>query len=685
VTGFAVNNFSGIMPMVGPRKLEQSHAVVANNADLSASDLRCFSEIEDLSVVGSTTKIQRSGFVFNEDKMFIFPMDIDATYGPIRVDNPYNNRVFFSSGWQAFPSYSTQVLGITDPAGGTHYGPPNNWRKLGVKVPEVPAIVTVAAPLSGTAYMLAGNPTVVSAAVAASPGNWGDDVVTGTRLRFAGFTDADWLRVNNNVFVVERLPEDDERYGQYVILRSLNTADLIDTDAGDVDGNGIFDEPIVYSAWPDPSPYTYSEIVGFTHEFEAAQIEDRIYVYTLVTELGEEGPPSDPSNIVSVGEGQVVTVSLPTGIVESGQYYTAKRIYRTLTGSNGIARYYFVAEIEMADPEYLDEIESVGLGEELQSEEWYPPDEDLTGLTMLPNGVMAGFAGRKLQLSEPYQPHAWPSSNDKTMDSEIVGIAAFGQYLVVATQENPYVGTATDPRSMTFSKLESIEPCISKRTCRSLGYGVMYASSNGLILVASRGTKNVLDEFWDGKSWRALFDSYDESFAEVHNDRYFLTFFNTSTSGSVTYVFDPNSNTLEITTLDYDKVSGMLVDRDEDRLFLLKQAETAPLGPRVMEWNPDSGDEDLTATWRSKVFVMPRPVNMGAMQVFYTPEQWGSTSVEFFCDGVSKGTYTVTDEEPMRLQSGFMAREWQIEITTTQPIQGIYISETIDELVGAMA
>lgn len=675
MTGFHVAEFSGLRPVMGARKLDPRMAVTAQHCDLQAGDIRAFSPITEVGVVNSSLLIQRGGFVFDENRMFVFDGDVDCTYGPIRVDDEYDNRVYVSDGWQDYPVYSTLELGLSDPDG-TYYGPPINWRKLGVDVPTVPCVATVASPLSGTCKLYAGNPTVVRAITAGdASADWGEDIVTGTRIRLAGLTAADWLRINNNVFVVERLPESSDYYDEYLILRSLNTADLIAD--GYEDGNQIFEGVA-------PGLCTVSEDVGFTHEYETSQIDDRVYVYTLVTELGEEGAPSEASNIVSVGTGQVVTVTMPTGITGDGQVYATKRIYRTVTGSNGVARYYFVAEVDMADPTYLDELDAVALGEELESEEWYPPDADLKGLTVLPNGVMAGFVDRELCLSVAYQPHAWPDSYVKTMDNPIVGIAAFGQNLVVATEENPYIGTATDPRSMTFTKLESVEPCISKRTVKSLGYGVIYASPNGLILITPRGTKNVTESFWDEKAWRALFSAYDESFGEVHDGKYYLTLFNSTTDVSLTYIFDPRSETLEITSLEADTTSGMLVDRDEDRLYLLNQG-TAPIGPRVSEWNPDAENETKTAVWRSKNFVMPLPVNMGAMQVFYDDESWGVTTIEFFCDGVSKGTYTVTDQEPMRLASGWLAREWQIEIRTTQPVEAVYVAETIEELRGALA
>jgi hypothetical protein len=349
-----------------------------------------------------------------------------------------------------------------------------------------------------------------------------------------------------------------------------------------------------------------------------------------------------------------------------------KRIYRTLPTTRGTADYYFVAEIAIGTDDYTDTQDVIELGEPLPSIDWNPPPADLTGLVVLPNGIMAGFVGRTLYLCEPYQPHAWPSKYTQQMDNNIVGLAAFAQSLVVATEENPYVGTATDPLSMSLSKLDTMEPCVAGRACKTLGYGACYPSPNGLVLVTPAGTKNVLQNVWGEKEWRALFTA-GEAFAEVHDGKYYLFFANGDG-----IIFDPTSDSLEISHITLDKVYGAAVDRDEDRLYLLR----ADGGPKVAEWNPDAGSTYIETQWLSKTFVMPYPVNMGAFQVMSSGS--GTIEIDFIADGVVKHTATVTDQEPNRLPSGFLAREWAIEIRTEKPIQGVYVAETISELRGAM-
>ena len=145
--------------------------------------------------------------------------------------------------------------------------------------------------------------------------------------------------------------------------------------------------------------------------------ETRSYVFTIVTDLGEEGPPSAASATIDVTSSETVAVSMPTNSNPSGNYLLSsakKRIYRSNTGSN-FTDFQFVAEINLATTSYSDSIASSALGEVLPSGTWIgPPDDDsstypdgpMLGLTAVGNGVMAGFSGKRFCLSEPFLPHA---------------------------------------------------------------------------------------------------------------------------------------------------------------------------------------------------------------------------------------------------------------------------------------
>jgi hypothetical protein len=636
MTVFRVDRFSGERPLMNPRKLPDGHAAAAWDSNLVANDLRAFRSLAHIANVSSVTT-PKSAFIFSETQGFVFGDDVDATYGPIQADEDVDNKVYIGNGFQSYPVYSTKRIGLPDPDG-AYFGPPIAWRKLGVPAAPTKAILELSAVESKTFTKLEAVGDLMVVFCTAEHGLSEQD-----RVRIEGLA-TDWSDIDGKTFTISKVEDEPTQF-------SLNNYDPAphSGDAATPSGSG-----------------------SWFREYNPEDYEDRIYVWTLVTDQGEEGPPSDPTELITLAPGQSVTVTTGTSPTVDDAIVEYKRIYRTVPNSSGGAEFYFVAEIPVSQADFEDTLDVLELGEPLPSLDWSAPPEQLKGLTVLANGIVAGFVGRTLYLSEPYQPHAWPERYTKQMDHEIVGLAAFAQSIIVATEENPYVGTATDPLSMTLSKLDSVEPCISKRACKTLGYGAAYPSPNGLIVVTPRGTRNVLDGVWDEKEWRELMAN--GAFADVHNGRYYLLLNN-----GTGIVFDPTSETLEISRINTPNTYGMAVDRDKDRLYLLRFIS----GPKVYEWNPDDGTTYITANWTSQTFVMPYTVNMGAFQVFF--EGSGSLEIDFYADGVLKHTATVTDQEPQRLPSGFLAREWSLEMRSTVSVQGVYVAETISELRGALA
>ena len=147
-----------------------------------------------------------------------------------------------------------------------------------------------------------------------------------------------------------------------------------------------------------------------------------------------------------------------------------RRIYRTLTTSGG-TEYHYVVTLSAVTTMYDDSTrdEEVALGETLPSTTWNMPPADMKGITILANGVAAGFAGNEVLFSEPFKPYAWPTSYRQTYDQDIVAIAVTGTTLVGMTEGNPFTITGVDPVTMGggMEKLGVAWPCMAKRGGRS--------------------------------------------------------------------------------------------------------------------------------------------------------------------------------------------------------------------------
>lgn len=233
----------------------------------------------------------------------------------------------------------------------------------------------------------------------------------------------------------------------------------------------------------------------------------RSYVYTYVTAYGEESAPSPP--LVANGfvdDTWVITVTAPVsddlGIVRN---IASVRIYRTITGVDGTASFFLVAEIAATFTTYNDSLndDTVAESDLLPSTTWTPPPDDLQGTVAMANGIFAGFRENEIWFSEPFRPHTFPSIYTITTEFPIVGMAAIGQSLVVCTKGYPVVITGNSPDAMTSNVIHQIEPCNNAGSIAAAPDGVYYSSPRGLQLVTPYGSiANVTLDWAD--NWAAL-------------------------------------------------------------------------------------------------------------------------------------------------------------------------------------
>jgi hypothetical protein len=681
---FSIRKFLGLVPILNNRKMLNGHAAVASDCDLKGTDLRMFAKAVSRGVVQNNGLNQKSGFPINDKQIFVFQNETAATWGPIQQTEEVSNKIYIDSGFIGYPIYTTKELGIPGSPEADYFGPPINYRKLGVPAPEAACIVTADAVAGGIIT------SVTAADVTLEDGETiAKDAVLvfcsadhglkeGERANLAGF---DWQTLNDE-FILSMVSSSTPDAARKFILRDITYTELKNSSPA-TEATASSTPPVQgENWWATPGEGTWVQ------SFTDASQEDRIYLYTYVTDQGEEGPPAPPSIMITLNPNQACTLLFPAAPNVGGFYINKIRIYRTIPTSTGAADYYYVDEILVTTGTYYDTKSVIELGELMPSLEWDPPVEGLLGFITMPNGIMVGFKDNTVHCSEPYQPHAWPESYRKALDDKIVGIAGFGQSIVVTTDDKAYVGTLTDPLSLTFKKLGSVEPCVSRAACISLGYGVMYPSPNGLMLIDSRGAKNVLADMWDDTSWRGLLATANYIFAIIHNERYYLTFVN-STSSSTTYIFNPQSAPIMITKLEEGNYTGGCVDRDLDKAFMFGNL-SSPSGSRVIELDPDDKSGGiLNANWTSQTFVMPFPCNFGAAQVFFEYSDTAAITVTFTATGLKAQTFTyvktVKDQEPFRLPSGFLARDWKVNVVSNTQIESIFVAETIDELRGAYA
>jgi hypothetical protein len=394
--------------------------------------------------------------------------------------------------------------------------------------------------------------------------------------------------------------------------------------------------------------------------------ESRTYVYTFVSAYDEEGPPSDASTVVALDPSKSVTVLLPSGAPAGSYNLTKKRLYRSSTVGNQ-AQFQFVKEVSIATSSTTDEIAQADLGEVLPSEDWTPPPAGLKGLRMMANGVAVGFVGNTVWMSEPYLPHAWPHSYP--IDADIVGIATFGQTVVVATKSFPYMLQGVDPAAMSTQKLELRQACVSKRSIVETGEGVLFASPDGIVSIGAGGVQLITQNVLSRDQWQAY--KPDSMHAYLHNGRWH-GFYNTgSQRGLLIFDFTGQGAYMTVSNLGavgaQEVVSGFQ-DASTDTLYLVQ-------GGNIVRFDAGS---PLPYLWRSKIFRSPQHVNFSAAQVRASAYP---VQLKVYADGALKLTKSVASEAHFRLPAGFKALDWYVEIEGTSDVTEFFMATSVAELM----
>lgn len=428
---------------------------------------------------------------------------------------------------------------------------------------------------------------------------------------------------------------------------------------------------------------------------------DLAYVYTFVSDFGEESAPSAASNIDSgptPSSSAIWTVAMspaaqPTGKVQ----YAYQNIYRTFYLSDGSTEYRFVAQVAYGTTSYPDSVEDGSLLETLPSLLWSTPpaDDKITAFTYMGNGVFAILSGQTLRMSEPYQPHSWPDAYARAIGVDGVGLEAIGNSLIVLTQGDPVVFTGTDPSFLSDAKLDINQPCVSRFSVVNVGPAVAYMSPVGYVYAGLGGSQVLTRPLFDKSEWTAI-NPNSASFATRYDDG--LMFFTSSDQ----FLITPSEQLSILSSLNITEVTALYTDPDTGEVYYVRNAG-------LYKW--EGGTTQLSYLWRSKVFVTPKQINMGVCKIESdagagspgnavvvhgglginesgingAPLPYETTDPIltfrlYSGDGTLRHTEVITSNAPFRLPSGYKGDTFYFELEGTATVHAVYIAEVPREL-----
>lgn len=435
----------------------------------------------------------------------------------------------------------------------------------------------------------------------------------------------------------------------------------------------------------------------------------RSALYTFVTDIGEEGPPSLAADAVTMKQDDTFSIN-GMSTTASNANVTKKRIYVTSVGSAG-ASYQFWAEVALATASNAGAIDPLNLGETLPSTFWTKAPAGLRGLVALAGNFMAGFVGNEVWFCEPGYPHAWPVKYMLTFNDDVVGLGVDGSTLIVLTNAMVYIVSAPSPDTASVSTFPDVIPCVAKRSIAMTPAGVIFASEDGLYAGNSAGVAKISQDYWTRAQWQDLNPS---TMHAAYQNGYYI-FFHSGGRGVV--VAMPEAAESRISELDfYATATGAIKPSDE----------LAIAYPSGSAQNVSWFDADTTFVtsflWRSRLVIAPEPVNFSCARVTadefpnadHTPDppdntggalgssmvgeyslggdwwtswyaglvsQQSSLTLRIYAGGDLKHTSSIVDDSVIMLPSGFLERKWEVSIEGNVRVQSIQMATSVTELM----
>ena len=331
----------------------------------------------------------------------------------------------------------------------------------------------------------------------------------------------------------------------------------------------------------------------------------RAYTYTFVSSFGEESATpgatvaeGDPANSWTIG-GMDSTVPDSTD-----RTITGKHVYRTVVAADGSVEYYRVTTDPIAislttyvdsapDSEVLD-------NPQLESANWDPPPNNLRGLVAHANGFLAGYVDQTVYLSVPYRPHAWPLSYALAIDSPIVGLETVGDSILIMTRSYAYSYTGNVPSAMAFRRVTSVpRPCLSRRGIVAAQQGVIFPSSDGLVMATATAADVITAPIITKDEWNSTFAP--SNIIAAIDEASYVAYFSARDGFYIALTESPPYVGRMRSSVDIDALRS---DSYKDEVIALSNNE-------AIVWNPANG-AGYDYTWRSKVYVVPNPTNLSS-------------------------------------------------------------------------
>ncbi len=632
-----ISQFAGEIPRRNRRLLAPNQAQIAENCDVLSGSIVPFKIPSDVETLSGTDFISLYRFEATGE-FLVFETDVDFIRSPVALDT--FQRVY-STGENV-----PKVRGINT---GTEF-----LYDLGIPKPT----------LTPT-----GTPTAQSSTTWTRTFHYFYEEPDGTRVD----EDASALTVIETtpgvVYTVDPIPAK--------IAASADAFFVLWFDAFDPDGTTLGrlypatsaasanNDFVLGGATASSALVVVVDVATLTISFDTSRSSeftvDRSYVYTLVSGEGEEGAPSDPSLTVIVQPDEAALIANMDTAVVPNRNITLKRIYRTVTDTTGATNFKFVAEIPYTQATFSDQVLDADTGELLSTADFFPPPTDMQGIVLHPGGFAVGFTKNTIHPSPPFQPHAYPTGNQLSVEYDIIALGISGNSIVILTDGYGYIATGDSPETLTLRRIESRQPCVSKRGTAQIKDMVIYPSADGLVGVQGANAQLLTEEYFRRDDWQLVQPS--TMVGEVHDKRY-IGF---ADGRNIVFDFDEGASALVRTTVN---ASGVWSDLELDELFII-------VGNKIQKWR--GGSANLPVRWKSFERRYDRQISFSTIKL----EGGGNSpkpSLNIYANNVSVQTLTFPDDDARRIPNLRNEKFWALEVLTLHEVNEIAMATSVAEI-----
>jgi hypothetical protein len=244
-------------------------------------------------------------------------------------------------------------------------------------------------------------------------------------------------------------------------------------------------EGIKLTFWYDSGDITFNVELNYTDR----QVRNYYYVQTRVDSAGDEGPPSEISDMITVMPGTYASLAT----VSKG------RLYRSTGGSSE-----FHLLDELTATYYYDKL-LYTQATALPPYGNYPTGMTKSGSVIHPAHFAVNFNGDEVWFSDFYRFWVWPEEYVIPVDSSVQALAITGSTIIVFTQNHVYAFSGSHPEYMSKSLVTDSRPLLNQFGVAQVDQQVYWVCADGVAAFgAGSGAGLVTESHFTRKQWQAL-------------------------------------------------------------------------------------------------------------------------------------------------------------------------------------